>query len=184
MAARYELWCSRCEHAVEYPAWCLVEVGANGDEHLLAPGDDSFSRKAVRVFPTVCLRCGQLGAHRADSRRQWSCAECGSLAIRQLGFDPRGAAVLVGLVLAVLLVGVPATSSIVWALPGIATLGLLAVSVWVLERRGEASLRRVPCSVCGERQLHERRVHGRAAQPSRDSLGSGRHTGTDELRDP
>jgi hypothetical protein len=72
---------------------------------------------------------------------------------------------LVGVALAMVLVGLPATSSIAWALPGLVLLGILLLAGWLLERQGQANLARAPCTVCGERGLSERRVRVRSALP-------------------
>jgi uncharacterized protein (DUF983 family) len=168
MSGRFQLRCEHCKQAFEYPSRCSVEGWGTEEESEVVASSATVGRRLG--LPTVCLRCGQLGVHRADSRRSWRCNDCGSLEIHQLGFDPRSTAVVVGAALAVLLVGLPATSSLVWALPGFGMLGLLAVAGWLLELQGQANLSRAPCSVCGDRGLRERRIRSHPLAAGADEV--------------
>ncbi len=163
MVARFELFCSHCQQAFEYPSRCsLAQAVPRLDRRGREGGarEDSLAPMWGRGvgFPTVCLRCGQLGVHRADNRRGWCCSECASCEVHQLGFDSRGGAAVVGVALAVVLVVMPMSSSVVWGLPGLAVLALLVVGGFWIERQGRLNLSRAPCSICGERGVRERRA--------------------------
>ena len=171
MVGRYELRCSHCGHRYEYPVRCAIALAREGTEVPLAqPETDALAqlgeswaalraRRLVRTgYPTVCLTCGQLDAHRADRRRYWRCTACGGCDIHQLGVDTHSTGVLVGLGIAVLLVAIPATSNLWWSLPGLGTVVLFAIAWWYLNRLAQSRLRQAPCTACEHPGLVQARV--------------------------